>query len=161
MTTQGIEGLNELLESLAALPETLQTRILKAWTLRKARDAAKAAQAAAPRGKTGNLRKGIVAKSSGKARLQKLGSVARAVVIGKAPARHFHLVNLGTRPRMGKTKRGTPANRGVMPANPFFSRAVQPIMAQAQASLNTELAAEVQKALDAAVKRTLQRGGSN
>jgi hypothetical protein len=85
-----------------------------------------------------------------------MGSLARAVVIGKKPAYHFHLVNLGVS-RSRQTESG--ANRGTMPANPFFQRSAQPILSQAQADVKTELAREVQRLLDSAVKRTMARGG--
>lgn len=151
-----VTGVPELLASLRRLPENLQKKVLKAWTMRKAREAAKAAQAAAPRGKTGNLRKGIAAKASGPGRLRKLGSLARAVVIGRKPAYHFHWVNLGIS-KARQTDRG--ANRGTMPANPFFQRSAQPVLSQAQADVQGELAREVQRLLDSAVKRTFARGG--
>lgn len=151
-----VSGVPELLESLRRLPDNLQKRVLRAWTMRKAREAAKAAQAAAPRGRTGNLRKGIAAKASGTAKLRRTGSLARAVVIGKKPAYHFHWVNMGIS-RSRQTETG--ANRGSMPANPFFQRSAQPILAQAQAEVGTDLAREVQRMLDAAIKRTVARGG--
>lgn len=151
-----VTGVPELLASLRRLPENLQKKVLKAWTMRKAREAAKAAQAAAPRGRTGNLRKGIAAKASGSARLRKTGSLARAVVIGKKPAYHFHWVNLGI---AGARQTEDGANRGSMPANPFFQRSAQPILSQAQAEVQGDLAREVQRLLDSAVKRTFARGG--
>jgi hypothetical protein len=152
-----VEGMDELLAALQALPEGLQKRVMRAWTLRQARAAARAAQAAAPRGPTGNLKKGIVARSSGSAKLQKTGSLARAVAIGKAPAYHFHWVNRGiSSPRF--TKKG--ANRGTMRGNPFFQQATQPIISAAQADVSNGLAREVQALLDKAVRRTTKRGAT-
>lgn len=151
-----ISGMPELLAALQRLPDNLQKRVLRAWTMRRAREVAKAAKAAAPRGRTGNLRKGIAAKASGTAKLRKVGSLARAVVIGKKPAYHFHWVNMGIA-RSRQTSTG--ANRGAMPANPFFQRAAQPILSRAQGDAQNELAREVQRLLDSAVKRTFARGG--
>lgn len=68
-------------------------------------------------------------------------------------AGHFHLVNLGTTIR--RTRAG--ANRGVMPANPFFSRVGRPIVSAAQASIATSLRAaydrEIQRELNRLVRR--------
>jgi hypothetical protein len=152
-----IEGLPDLLESLRALPEAIQKRVLKAWALRRAREAAAAAQAAAPKGKTGNLRRGIRAAASSASTLRKRGSIARAVAFGAKPANHFHLVNLGVA-KARQTKRGF--SRGTMPANPFFGRATQAVAARAQADAAGDLSREVQRLLDAAVKRTLKRGST-
>jgi hypothetical protein len=65
-------------------------------------------KAAAPKGKTGLLRKSV---SQFTAKRQRPGAGVRV------KARHRHLVIRGTRKRA--TKSG--ANRGVMPANPFVA----------------------------------------
>lgn len=68
-------------------------------------------RAAAPLGKTGNLRKGA---SYGKAKRDKPGYFVR---FKRPPAYHRHLVIQGT--GMRQTRKG--ANRGRMPANPFVA----------------------------------------
>jgi hypothetical protein len=152
-TPTGLLGADDLMAALRDLPEELQRRVLKAWTIRKAREIARAAKAAAPRGKTGNLRAGVVARSSKTNTLRKLQSLARAVVIGKRPAHHFHLINQGTRP--GLNKAGNKRGKGIK-ANPFLDRAATPLLAGIQGEIHTDLAREVQRALDQAVKRTMR-----
>lgn len=150
--------MDELLRALQDLPEGLQKRVMRGWTLRQARAAAKAGQAAAPRGPTGNLKKGIVARSSRSAKLKQTGSLARAVAIGKKPAYHFHWINQGiSSPRKLKSNG---ANRGTIKGNPFFQNATRPIISQAQADVSSGLAREVQGLLDKAVRRTIKRGAS-
>jgi hypothetical protein len=81
--------------------------------------------------------------------------VARPVRFGPPTPRggHFHLVNLGTRRR--QTRSG--ANRGVMPANPFFARVGNPIKERARSEIGTTLRAaydlEIQRELNRLVRR--------
>lgn len=150
-----IEGMNELLRAFRDLPESLQTKVMSKWTLDNARRVAIAVARAAPKGKTGNLRKGIKAKKTGKAKMNRLGSIARAVATGFSPARHYNLVNVGSGPRF-HNRSGRYAGR--MPANPFAARAARPIVEQARADVNAGLARSVEKTLQAAVRRTMKRG---
>jgi HK97 gp10 family phage protein len=157
MTPNGIIGLDDLLAALGDLPENLQNRAVRAWAMRKARAVAKAAQSAAPRGLTGNLRQGIVARQASRKRMIALKSLGRAVVIGKAPAYHFHLINRGTGVRVGgpKSRKYSGRRFGVLRPNAFLQRAAQPILAQAQADIKGDLAKEVQRLLNSATKRTM------
>lgn len=135
MSTDGFDELPELQRSLAALPENVQKRIARAWARKWSRAAYNAAVSETPRGRTRNLLAGIKRRDSKRGTLQRLNSFARSVVIGAKPANHFHLVNLGTKPRMGKHKSGTAAFRGAMPRNDFVARAALPLMAEAESDL--------------------------
>jgi hypothetical protein len=146
-------GTDDLIRALHDLPEDLQKRVLKSWVIRKAREIARAAKGAAPRGKTGNLQAGIVARASSTTTLRKLGSMARAVVIGKKPAYHFHIINQGTPP--GLNKAGNRRGKGLK-ANPFLDRVAGPKLAGIQGEIQTDLAREVQRTLDQAVRRTVR-----
>ena len=152
MSTDGLQGVEELMTTLNQLPEQLQRKVMLDWTLRHARSVATAAKAAAPRGPTGNLQKGISVRRSSLSMLRKLNSIARAVVIGKKPAYHFHWINRGTANRFTRGGKFTGRIRG----NPFLERSAQPIVTRARSELRTTLAAEVQRMLDRAVKRTLR-----
>jgi hypothetical protein len=81
--------------------------------------------------------------------------ISRGVQFGPRAPRggHFHLVNLGTRRR--QTRSG--ANRGVMPANPFFSRVTRPIMARAQAEIAGPLRAAYDREIQAEINRLGRR----
>jgi hypothetical protein len=147
----GLLGADELMAALRDLPKELQRKVLARWTITKARQIARAAKAAAPRGKTGNLRAGIVARSSSANTLRKLQSMARAVVIGKKPAFHFHIINQGT--RAGVNKSGNRRGKGIKP-NPFLDQAAAPLLARVRGEVQTDLAREVQRMLDQAMKRT-------
>ena len=162
---QGLQGADELTRALSALPENIQRRVARAWVKRWSAVAWAATISEAPKGKTGNLLGGIVRRDTSKAVITRLRSLARAVVIGKKPAFHFHLVILGTQPRytgQSSSKRGKGrktvlkpgarrAFRGVMPANDFTVRAVRPLMAPAEQDLRVRL--------DRALQRMLRRGG--
>jgi hypothetical protein len=149
----GLLGSAELIDALRHLPENLQKKVFRRWVIRKAREIAAATKAAAPRGKTGNLRAGIVAKSSSAVTLRKLQSMARAVVIGKKPAHHFHIINRGT--PAGLNKSGNRRGKGLR-ANPFMEQAAVPLLARVRGEVSADLAREVQRALDQAMKRTLR-----
>lgn len=135
MSTDGFDGLPELQRSLADLPENVQKRIARAWARKWSQMAYNATVQEAPRGKTRNLLAGIRRRDSKPGTLRRLNAFARSVVIGAKPANHFHLVNLGTKPRNAKTKSGGTAFRGVMPRNDFVARAARPLMAEAEADL--------------------------
>jgi len=160
-----MEGLSELKEGLRHLPERMQKSLLRAWTKKWSAIAWAAAIQKAPVGKTRNLIAGIARRDTKSATLRKLHSLARSVVIGKKPAFHFHLVNLGTKPRWTGERRGRKdrktglraqertggkrAFRGVMPRNPFVAEAARPLMWQAEADLRQT----IQKRLARLLKR--------
>lgn len=80
--------------------------------------AADGAEQAAPEGPTGNLKKDIGWREN--PQQDGAGNVVPAAdAFSRAP--HSHLVEFGTGPRVRKSGGST----GVMPANPFFSRAVR------------------------------------
>lgn len=158
-----IEGLRELKEGLEQLPERMQKSILRQWAKKWSAIAWAGAIQKAPVGKTRNLIAGIARRDSKTATLRKLHSLARSVVIGKKPAFHFHLVNLGTKPRWtgetrGKKDRktgvrttkltgGKRAYRGVMPKNPFIAEAAIPMMGRAEQDLKQTIRTRVARLL--------------
>jgi hypothetical protein len=152
----GLEGADDLIQALHYLPQNLQKQVFARWVVSKAREIARAAKAAAPRGATGNLQAGIVARAGRAATLRKIGSLARAVVIGKRPAFHFHWVNHGTPP--GLNKAGNRRGKG-RKGNPFLDRVGRPKLAGIQAEISTDLARQVQATLNRAVRRTMRRVG--
>jgi Bacteriophage HK97-gp10, putative tail-component len=152
----GLLGADELMAALHDLPEDLQKRVLKAWVIRKAREIARSVKSAAPRGKTGNLKAGVVARASKANTLRRIQSLARAVVIGKKPAYHFHIINQGT--PVGLNKSGNKRGKGIK-ANPFLDRTASPMLGNVRSEIKTDLAREVQRALDAAQKRMLRHVG--
>ena len=159
MSTDGFDGMPQLQEDLKRLPEKVQKRIASVWVKKWAVIAKMNAIREAPIGKTRNLVSGIVNRVSSKTTLGKYKSFARSVVIGKKPAFHFHLVNLGTKPRYtgAQTSKGKGgrvrekstgkkrAFRGAMPANPFIARAAPPILAQAEADFRQLVSKEIHK----------------
>jgi HK97 gp10 family phage protein len=154
MSADGLQGTEELLQVLAELPENIQKQVLRKWVMKYAKEVEKAAASRAPRGKTGNHRKGLRARMSGPRVLKRKGSIARAVVVGAKPAYHFHIINLGTRD--GVNKSGNRRGMGIKP-RPFLSAAANPILARAQADVNSSLAREVQAVIDKAIRRTMRR----
>lgn len=141
-----VQGVRELSARLLAMVEGLEKPEAHRVFLVAARKVRDRAKANVPRGKTGNLRKAIVARPS--RRRKGLGPAAYALVnLFKGPARapHGHLVEFGTkqrRPKRGRFLKFTDErNFGLkgwktgdtifvrmvrpMPANPFFRRAVE------------------------------------
>lgn len=156
---EGLDGAKQLNDDLLKLPEKIQKRIARAWTRKWATQAKFAAIKEAPVGKTRNLVSGIVARDSKLPTLRKKKSFSRSVVIGVKPAFHFHIVNLGTKPRFTggdsrrKKKRSeskSPAarvSRGTMPANRFMQRAAAAILDQAEQDLRQTVSKEIGKFL--------------
>lgn len=159
----GFQGMDEVTRNLQSLPDNIQKRIARAWTRKWSAIAWAAAVQKAPIGRTRNLVAGLVRRDSRARTLGKLRSLARSVVIGRRPAFHFHLVNLGTKPRftgavarkgkggkvsVTKTK-SVRASRGIMPKNDFMADAARPLMSQAEADLRVL----VQRNLDRFLRR--------
>jgi hypothetical protein len=163
----------ELLTALSRIPADIQEKVVKGWVMSLAQEVARGAKALAPQGKTGNLKRGIVARSARKSRLRSIGSLARSVALGKRPAYHFHWFNRGTLRRTTKggtpqfslrrkrnvnyDKARSPANRGIMPSNPFMQQAAAPVIARAQSDVKGSLAQQVERVLQAAIRRTRRR----
>ncbi len=141
-----IQGVRELSARLLAMVEGLERPDAYRVFLVAARKVRDRAKANVPRGKTGNLRKAIIAKQARKR--PGLGPAAYSWVNlfrGATRAPHGHLVEFGTkarRPKRGKfLKIEDNRNFGLkgwktgdlifvrmtrpMPANPFFRRAVE------------------------------------
>jgi hypothetical protein len=167
----GFEGMDDLEESVRTLPAKVQKRIARAWARKWSAVAWAAAIQKAPIGKTRNLVSGIARRDTKAPTLRKLQSFARSVVIGRKPAYHFHLVNLGTKPRY--TKGGTGRNkttgrfvkvnavqraigqrayRGFMKKNDFVADAARPLIGQAESDLRTLVQRNI--------ARFLRKGGS-
>lgn len=97
-------------------------------------------RAAAPVGKTGNLRASI-AKAT-----RTYNTTAFGIVGPQYPqGAHGHLVERGSKDRYtkGKGKYKVPAYRGRMPANPFIARSYASNQAQVIATLESVLATEI------------------
>lgn len=162
---EGFEGMDDLDQALKDLPEKVQRRIARAWTRKWSLVAWAAAVQKTPVGKTRNLIAGVVRRDSKPRTLRNLQSFSRSVVIGRRPAFHFHLVNLGTKPRFtkGGTSRGAKgrfvvatskekkvnprAFRGIMPKNDFVADAARPLMGQAEADLRTLVQRNIERLL--------------
>ena len=109
-------GNRRLNRAFRKLPAAVQIRIADEALKPAAQIVAKEARKTAPVGPTGNLRKGIRAE---KAKAQKPGTILWHAV---SKAQHAYLVGFGSTKsgeRFTKDGRST----GVMPANPFMSRA--------------------------------------
>lgn len=89
---------------------------------------AKAIRTEAPKGRTGNLRKGIGKRFRKNRRSGEMEAIAGIGVGKKKRAAHIRIVALGSKPRV--TKAG--AYRGVMPANDFVTRAASRVGGNAQ-----------------------------
>lgn len=119
--------------NLRRFPEAV-SRAIAYGTRSTRRYAARRAAAA----RKGNARRGM--------RLPQFGPAA-------PKAAHFHLVNLGTVRRT--TSQG--ANRGVMPANPFFARVGIPIMIRANNSVSGSLRAAYDRGIQQELRRLEKR----
>jgi len=113
--TVEIIGKEEFHRTLLALAKSLPNEKTEPVMMEGAKIIAAAAKANAPKGPTGNLKKGIKAKF-----LRQISNFPRsAAAVSNAP--HDHLVEYGTAPRRQKT---TGRYTGSMPAHPFFRPAV-------------------------------------
>jgi len=124
---------------LNALALAARTRLLAASIRPVARQFLPAIKGATPAGETGNLKRSMT---------QKIARYAGAgVAIGfMGPnwwnkGRHGHLVSGGTKQRF--TKAG--ANRGIMPADPFFENWYRGNEAAMEQSLTASLKTEIEK----------------
>ncbi len=109
-----IEGIDELNETLDKVIKSVGPDVVEPLFMEGAKTIQAAVKAAAPKGPTGNLKKGIKVKH-----LEKIGNNPRSAMV-KSTAPHDHLVEFGTKPR--RTKKGK--YTGAMSANPFFRPAV-------------------------------------
>jgi hypothetical protein len=138
-----IVGYKEVHAALSALPKAINDKVWSDINFDRAKIIVNRMQLTAPEGPTGNL-----VDSIGAVRLKKqnLGTVwvgprRRGGKKGFAG----HLVEYGTKKR--RTRNG--ANRGVMPKNPFASRAWD----QTKGQLEPALAKSAQKVLTRTIKK--------
>lgn len=132
-----VMGAKELDRKLKRLDKAAARKIGKKATRAGAKIVHSAVKAAAVKGPTGNLKKGIKIKV-GRMR----GGSAMTRVIAVAP--HSHLVEKGTVPRFRKAGRwgrlilqkGAPT--GTMPARPFFDPAAMSVSGAAVNAMQTE-----------------------
>lgn len=108
-------GDKEFHDTMLRLTKSLPNDKVEPVMMEGAKIIADAARAAAPKGPTGNLKKGIKAKFLKPISLQPRSAAA----VSNAP--HDHLVEYGTAPR---TQKKTGRYTGSMPAHPFFRPAV-------------------------------------
>ena len=125
-----IMGQTEFAATLLALAKCLPNEKVQPVLMEGAKIIAADAKRRAPKGPTGNLKKGIKAKF-----LRQIGAYPRsAAVVSNAP--HDHLVEYGTAPRTQKT---TGRFTGTMPAHPFFRTAVDTNKGRVQTQIINEL----------------------
>jgi len=114
-----LDGVRDLRAQLNRLPPIAAQRVVKPAFVAGAQFIKRAVKLAAPRGKTGNLKRGLVVSAP-----RFFDALSPYVDIGwrsgRAGAGHAHLVEKGTGARTNR--RG--ANRGAAKANPFFEEAV-------------------------------------
>lgn len=113
-----------------------------------------AAKAAAPVGPTGNLRDSLVIsrKAHDGAKNAKVKDGVGVFVRSTAP--HAHLVEFGTGPRVHKS---SGKSVGVMPPNPFLSRAFDESKDQALSQMGANVGAEIEKAWARAERRAAKK----
>lgn len=106
MAIASLQGSKKLEKKFGNLIDVIDEREMEKELLKPARKLKNIIKTAAPRGPTGNLARGVVAK---KFRYKIKGSPAVFVAMDYRIAPHFHLVEFGTR---------------YMPARPFFRPSV-------------------------------------
>jgi HK97 gp10 family phage protein len=108
-------GADEFHKFLVEMARSLPNEKVEPILMEGVKIVADAARANAPRGPTGNLKKGVKTKF-----LKQIGAYPRsAAAVSNAP--HDHWFEYGTAPRTQKT---TGDSTGAMPARPFFRPAV-------------------------------------
>ena len=109
-------GAQELADKFRQLSRSVEKQAAQRALSHAARFYARKVKAAAPRGKTGNLRKSIRPRQG----LKKYFPSA-LVVAARPLGAHAHLIERGTKQRKTKSSQ----NRGRVKANPFFRREMQ------------------------------------
>jgi len=148
-----VEGIAEAEKRIGSILSTLDSADVEKVLVDGARIVRRESRRRAPKGPTGNLRKAHRAKR-GKKRDRLFRTAFAAVDRKKAP--HAHLVHDGTGPRTPRKARvlydkgtGTPFGRSAapMPANPFFSDAVQATMGEVTRTVTSGMARLIGKAV--------------
>jgi HK97 gp10 family phage protein len=138
-----LDGLKELDQMLQDLPKAMSKTVLRNALKKAGAPIRDEAAANAPHGPTGNLAKSIVVstklKKSQRRRMKQRDAVE--VFVG-ATAPHAYLVEFGSAERQRKNG----ASTGVMPSNPFFTRAWDATKATALKILVAEIRVELLKA---------------
>ncbi len=114
-----LEGTEDLQKQFNELTKRLSADEVEPLFLEGATTVADAARANAPKGPTGNLKEGIIAKLLRRYKDHPAAAIA-AINYKKAP--HAGLVEYGTSERIGgeKSKRYAGRRFGIMPRHPFF-----------------------------------------
>lgn len=115
METVRVEGMDDLYKKLQELGKSVAPAVVEPMLMKGGKELQSAVRDKAPKGKTGNLRKGIKVKQ-----LDRRGDNPRSVIV-KSTAPHDHLIEFGTSERYQKT---TGRYTGAGTANPFFRPAV-------------------------------------
>lgn len=132
MFTIEIQGKEEFEKTLLALAKALPNDKVEPVMLEGAKVVAATAKAKAPKGPTGNLKKGVKAKL-----LRQVSNYPRsaAAAVDRKIAPHAYIIEYGTKPRYQKSGRYT----GSGPARPFFRPAVDTNKGRIQEEVITKL----------------------
>jgi len=127
-----IQGKEAFEKTLLALAKALPNDKVEPVMMEGAKVVAAAARGKAPRGPSGNLKKGVKAKF-----LRQISSYPRsaAAAVDRKIARHAHIIEYGTKPRYQKSGRYT----GIGPAMPFFRPAVDANKGRIQHDIITKI----------------------
>ncbi len=134
---QGMEQLNRNLEKVI---KSLSPEEIEPILLASAKQVADDARSNAPLGPTGNLKRGIVAKTLRRIGNEPAPSIA-AIDFRIAP--HAHLIEFGTVERHQKSGKST----GVSPAHPFF----RPAWDKNRGHIEEDIRAKVKAQIEGAV----------
>ena len=117
-----IQGQAEFAATLLALAKCLPNDKVEPVLMEGAKVVAADAKRRAPKGPTGNLKKGIKAK-----KLKQIGAYPRSAA-AVSNAKHAYMVEYGSpgryKKKTGKGVRKMGSSSGPMPANPYFRQAV-------------------------------------
>jgi HK97 gp10 family phage protein len=148
----------ELEHMLNELPKAMSKTVLKNALKKAAAPIRAAAEANAPIGPTGNLKKSMVVSTELKS--HKVRAKKSVIVFVGSTAPHAHLVEFGTAPRYQENGKYT----GQMPANPFFRHAWDATKHEALQifikEMETELLKAVQRLRARAEKGTLSKSAA-
>ncbi|CAN5480509.1 HK97 gp10 family phage protein [soil metagenome] len=152
MVKMTLTGAKELEAALRALPDRITANVVQRALMKAGEPIAADARARAPV-RSGRLRDRItVAKTLSKRQRRGRGKWKGAVeaFIGASPARHAHLVEFGTGPRVSKK---TGKSSGEMPAHPFMRPAWEAGKDKLLNDLGELLWAEIERAAKSLARR--------
>ena len=160
-----LEGLEELDKMLQELPKSMGRSVMRKVLRKAAKPTEVAAKANVPKGDTGNLQDsiGISSRLTKNQRRHKSRNRDEVEVYVGSNAPHAHLVEFGTQERFRgaqgarSARTYTGGSTGIMPANPFLTRAWDATKRKALVIIRDELAAELPKAAARLLKRA-QKG---